>query len=121
MGLVIGWATINDSPTSDEPPHILSGYVFLRYSHNFIDQEHPLLVKSLAAVPLLFQDIKIDLTNPKYTQQRYLSNVGNMFDNSRDFLIYGDNNPDQILFWTRVPMILLTIAFGFVIFLLTRN
>src|SRR3989344_3665191 len=84
MGVGIFCATVKDSPTSDEPPHILSGYVFLRYGHNFIDQEHPLLVKSLATAPLLFLDIKTDLTNPKYTEQRYFPHVGNMFDNSRN-------------------------------------
>ncbi len=121
MGLGIFCATVKDSPTSDEPPHILSGYVFLRYGHNFIDQEHPLLIKSLAAAPLLFLDIKTNLADTNYTQQRYIPHVGNMFDNSRGFLIYDGNNPDQILFWTRIPMILLTISFGLVIFLLTRK
>ncbi len=121
MGTVIGFATITDSPTSDEPPHILSGYVFLRYGHNFIDTEHPLLAKSLAALPLLFQDIKIDLTDPDYTQQRFVPHVGKMFDHSRTFLIYNGNNPAQILFWSRLPMLLLTISFGFVVFLLTKK
>lgn len=121
MGLLMAKAAINDSPTSDEPPHILSGYVFLRYGHNFIDQEHPLLAKSMAAAPLLFQNLKNDLSDSDYSQQRYVPDVGKMFDHSRNFLIYGGNNPDQILFWSRLPMIFLTLAFGFVVFLLARK
>lgn len=121
MGAVVAFATINDSPTSDEPPHILSGYVFLRYGHNFIDPEHPLLTKSLAAVPLLFQNVAVDLTDPNYTQQRYITDTGRMFDTSRNFLIFDGNNPDQILFWSRLPMIILTAVFGIVIFLISRK
>lgn len=121
MALLIGFATLNDSPTSDEPPHILSGYAFVRFGHNFIDPEHPLLVKSLSAVPLLFADLKIDTKDHRYSQQRYEIDVGEMFSHSRDFLAYQGNNPDQILFLSRLPMIVLTALFGFVVFLLTKK
>lgn len=121
MGFTMAFSSINDSPTSDEPPHILSGYVFLRFGHNFIDQEHPLLTKSLSSFPLLFQDIKIDLTDSDYTRQRQLPHVGKMFDHSRNFLNYQGNNPDQIIFWSRLPMVLLTLFFGLCVFLLARQ
>ena len=55
MGVLMLQAVRNDSPTSDEPPHILSGYAALKYGIDYIDAEHPLFAKSLASTPLLFQ------------------------------------------------------------------
>jgi len=111
----------NDAPTADEPPHILSGYAALKFGQDYIDPEHPLLAKLTAAVPLLFQDLKFDKSDPGYLEQRQDLNIGSMFAASRRFLNYSGNNPDGILFSTRIPMILLTTAFGIVVFLFTRR
>ncbi len=111
-------AEVHDSPTSDEPPHLLSGYVFLKYGADYIDIEHPLLAKGLAAAPLLFTTTKFNLTDPNYSSQKQVINVGKMFKASRTWLAYQGNNPDSLLFWGRLPMLWLTLAFGLVIFLL---
>lgn len=121
MGFVMAFSIKDDSPTFDEPPHILSGYSALAHGHNFIDVEHPLLAKTLAAVPLLFQDTKINLTDPDYVVQENGLDIGRLFETSRDFLNYSGNNPDQILFSTRLVMIFLTCAFGVVIFLFAQR
>lgn len=121
MGLVMIFAVREDSPTSDEPPHILSGYVALKYGHNYIDPEHPLLVKTIAASPLLFQDIKVNLADPNYQLQEKDLDIGKMFDTSRRFMNYSGNNPEQILFSTRLVMIFLTLVFGVVVYLLARK
>lgn len=121
MGVLMLFAVKDDSPTSDEPPHILSGYVALRYGHDYIDIEHPLLAKMVLATPLLFQDLKVDLSDPNYTIQKKELDIGKMFDASRSFLNYQDNNPDQILLSTRIPTIIMTMLFGIVVFLLTKN
>lgn len=121
MAVLMVFAVSHDSATSDEPPHLLSGYVALRYGHDYIDIEHPLLAKMYAATPLLFQDIKINLSDPNYNIQRKNLEVGQMFTASRDFLYYGTNNPDSILFTSRIPMIILTAVFGFVVFLFTKK
>lgn len=121
MGLVMVFAVKNDAPTSDEPPHILSGYVALKYGHNYIDSEHPLLVKAIAASPLLFQNIKVDLADPNYQFQENDLDIGKMFATSRKFMNYSGNNPDQILFSTRLVMILLTLAFGVGVYALAKK
>ncbi len=114
-------AVQNDAPTSDEPPHILSGYVALKYGHDYIDPEHPLLVKTIAASPLLFQNTEVNLEDPNYTLQEKGLDIGKMFATSRQFMNYSENNPDQILFSTRLVMILITLVFGVVVYLLAKK
>ncbi len=121
MATLMVFAIRNDAPTSDEPPHLLSGYVALKYGHDYIDIEHPLLAKMYAATPLLFQDIKINLNDPNYTVQKINLDIGKMFSASHTFLNYQTNNPDKILFDTRLMMILLTAAFGLVVFLFAQK
>ena len=121
MGLLMFASIINDASTSDEPPHILSGYAALKYGHDYIDPEHPLFAKSLAAAPLLFQDIKLDRTDPGYANQKNDFDIGKMFGASRRFLNYSGNDPDGILLSTRIPMIMLTVFFGVIIFLFTKK
>ncbi len=119
MALLMIFAVGGDAPTSDEPPHLLSGYSALRYGHDYIDIEHPLLAKMYAASPLLFQDLQINLADPNYKIQKDHLEIGQMFDSSREFLNYQTNDPDQIIFSTRATLIVLTAIFGLVIFLFT--
>lgn len=121
MGLLMLFSIRDSSPTSDEPPHLLSGYTALRYGHDYIDIEHPLLAKMFAASPLLFQDVKVNLSDPNYQIQKDHLEIGKMFATSRNFLNYKTNNPDKLIFYSRIPMIILTLAFGIIVFLLARR
>ena len=121
MGSLMYTSLLNDAPTSDEPPHILSGYVALKYGQDYIDPEHPLFAKATSAIPLLFQNIKFDKTDPGYINQKTEFDIGKMFSASRIFLDYNGNDPDGILLSTRMPMIILTVFFGVVIFFFTKN
>ena len=121
MGVLMLASVSNDAPTFDEPPHILSGYAALKFGQDYIDPEHPLFAKVGASVPLLFQDLKFDKSDPDYLEQRQDLDIGSMFAASRRFLNYSGNNPDGILFSTRIPMIIVTVFFGAVVFLFTRK
>jgi len=120
MGLVMFFAVRNDAPTSDEPPHILSGYVALKYGHDYIDIEHPLLIKAAGAGILLPKGLKVDLDDPNYNSQKKDLDIGKLFKASRNFLNYSENDPEQILLWTRAIMILFTLLFGIVFWLLAK-
>jgi len=121
MGVIMIASVSNDAPTADEPPHILSGYAALKFGQDYIDPEHPLLAKAAASVPLLFQDLKFNKSDPGYLEQQENLDIGSMFAASRRFLNYSGNNPDGILFSTRLPMIILTVFFGAVVFLFARK
>jgi len=51
-------SSLGDSATSDEPPHIVAGYSYLKFHDMRLNPEHPPLAKSLAAFPLLFFKFK---------------------------------------------------------------
>lgn len=121
MGLLMFLSILNEAPTADEPPHILSGYAALKFGRDYIDPEHPLLAKVASSVPLIFQDLKFDKNDPGYLEQAEDLNIGSMFAASRRFLNYFRNDPDSILFSSRIPMIFLTIFFGAIVFLFTRK
>ena len=121
LGLLLIGSMINVSPTSDEPPHLLSGYTALKFGQNYHDPEHPLLVKTIAAFPLLFENIRYNQNDPNLVNQQWNFDVGKMFKGARSWLNYQGNNPDQILFSSRIPMVLLTIFFGKILFLFTKK
>lgn len=119
---VLMWLSVReDSATSDEPVHLLSGYVAWKYGNDYFDLEHPLLIKMASAVPLLFQNVKFDPNDPNYKNQDINFNVEKEFKASRNFLDYSGNNPDAILNSARIPMIFLTFLFGVLVFFFTKR
>src|SRR3989344_8592404 len=54
-----------DSITSDEVPHITSGYYYLKSGRYFLNPEHPPLVKDISAVLPFF------ILNPSFPEVSY--------------------------------------------------
>ncbi|MFQ5900624.1 MAG: hypothetical protein ACE5IH_03605, partial [Thermodesulfobacteriota bacterium] len=48
------------SNTWDESGHILAGYAYLKEGIDYIEPSHPVLGRLIAAVPLLFFDLKFE-------------------------------------------------------------
>jgi len=109
--LVCFFGMKNDSATMDEMSHIPAGYSYLTQKDFRINPEHPPLVKDLAAAPLLFLDLNFPEDHTSWTQ-----GTNEQWNFGSQFLYYSGNNPDQILFWARIPMILLLIFLGWFIF-----
>ncbi len=118
FGLMLG-SSWNDSATFDEVAHIGAGYTYLKYQDGRLNPEHPPLLKSLAASPLLFLGLKENITaQPFWT----IENVNDRQWAAGNYLLYeAGNDADEILFWSRLPMILLTILFGWVLFLWVKR
>ena len=59
--IVFGFLTITSftqqSPTIDEPVHLLGGYSYLKWGDFRVNPEHPPLVKMWAALPLLWMNV----------------------------------------------------------------
>jgi hypothetical protein len=106
-------ATREDSVTTDEVVHIYAGYSYLT-RHDFrLDPEHPPLLKEIGALPLLFMHLKSPgdaLWNdaaPYYTDSwRDTRQLG------EDFLYSSGNNFRAIVFWSRVPFIMMSLLLG---------
>jgi len=120
FALMLG-SSLNDSAIFDEVAHIGAGYTYLKYQDGRLNPEHPPLLKDLAALPLMFLNLKENITEQSFWT---IENVNDRQWAAGNYLLYeagpanggAGNNPDQILFWSRLPMILLTILFGWILF-----
>lgn len=105
----------NDAAIMDELAHIPAGYSYLAEKDMRLNPEHPPLIKDLAGLPLLFLNLNFPTNSKAWTED-----INGQWDMGRAFLYDAGNNPDQILHWSRVPMMLLAVLFGWLLFLWTR-
>lgn len=111
------FAIRNDSLTMDELAHLPAGYSYLSQMDMRLNPEHPPLVKDLSAIPLLFfKDIKFtgDI-------KAWKSDVNGQWDFGNYFLFKSGNPAQRIIFWGRIPMILLLVVLCFYVFLWTKE
>ncbi len=116
MFVLMASSVRNDSAIMDELAHIPSGYSYVALKDMRLNPEHPPLIKDLAGIPLLFLDLAFPTDVPAWTE--YLNG---QWDMGRMFLYEAGNDADQILWWSRVPMMLLAILFGWILFSWTRR
>lgn len=105
------------SITIDETVHIPAGYYHLVAGNYTLNNEHPPLAKVWAALPLLF-------LQPNEPPLGALDNVdfyARTGDAFAQFWTANAANFEAICFWTRVPMIVLTLALGWLIFVFTKG
>ena len=110
--LVVIW---RKSITIDELVMIPSAYYHLVDGDFQLVNEHPPLSKLLAAVPLLFiqpEEVPNDPTKSVTAEDKYVRQYTFWDKNGSRFVAIG--------FWARVPMILLTLVTGVLIFIFAR-
>lgn len=106
----------NDSATFDEIAHIGAGYTYLTQHEMRLNPEHPPLLKDFIAFPLLALGLHFDSNQPFW-----IGGSGGAWDAGQweagKYLLYeAGNNPDRILFWSRMPIIILSVIFGLFLF-----
>lgn len=102
------------SMTWDEPQHIAAGYSKL-VTHDFrMNTEHPPLLHFLEGLPLIFLKPRLPLEHESWNKK-------NMIEFTRQFFFVANNNPKQLLFAARIPVILLTVLLGLLVFLWTKD
>ncbi len=113
-----------DSQTTDEAVHLSAGYTYLTQRDFRYNPEHPILIKAIGAVPLLFMDIN----EPKNGQKLWDDSKGFFFDSWQQNRTYGEkllysssNNAEDILFWGRLPVVFLTLVLGLSILYFARK
>ena len=102
------------SPTYDEPYHLTSGYLSLAKQNYRYGADHPPLIKSFAALPLLFLDLRLPKNYSKLMEQPWPV-LG------KQFLFQPQNNVDQIVFLSRIPIVFLSSLLGFYVFLWAKK
>ena len=96
-------AAWTDSAIFDETAHIVAGYTYVKHLDYRFNPEHPQLVKMLAGLPLLFQNLNFD------TSKGYWNGLNEQWWAGNEFLYKSGNNADQIIFWARIGPILLAL------------
>lgn len=114
--LLLFFSMIGISLTMDELAHIPAGFSYLYAKDYRLNPEHPPLVKDLAALPLMFLRLNFPANHPSWT-----TGVNNQWWFGNQFIFKSGNNPDLIMFWARIPMILLTILFCWFIYFWSKK
>jgi Dolichyl-phosphate-mannose-protein mannosyltransferase len=117
MSVMMFFSGFNDTATFDEVAHISAGYSYLTQWDMRLNPEHPPLVKDLAAIPLLFLNLNFPTNIPEWSE-KIESRQWNM---GKIFLYEPGNDPDQILHFSRFPVILLGLLLGWMIYRFVKN
>ena len=106
----------NNSAIVDEIAHIPAGYSYMHYGDYRLNPEHPPLIKDLAGLPLQFMNLKFPVNEPSWT-----SDINGQWEAGWNFIYHLGNNADAILFWARLPILLLAIGFGAFLYWFVRK
>jgi 4-amino-4-deoxy-L-arabinose transferase-like glycosyltransferase len=102
------------SPTHDETTHLPSGFTYLKTGQFRLNPEHPPLVKIVSALPLLALHPKVNFDDPAWQAEppdQWRFGYGFLFT----------NDADRLLFWGRMPIVLLGTLLGVYVFLWARD
>lgn len=108
----------NDSAIFDETAHIGASYSYVAQHEIRLNPEHPPLLKDLAGLSTLL------FVRPNFAvagQAFWDGTLPGRWDEGQwaagRYLLYAaGNNPDQIIFWARFPIVLLSLLFGWFLF-----
>ncbi len=117
--LQLTYSTTKLSLTNDEIAHIPAGYHYLKNWDFRLNPEHPPLIKQISAIPLLFMDINSDTKDPYYLNASYTTN--SQWEYGKRFMFKYNDNADNIIFWSRIPIILLALLLGYYVFLWAKE
>ncbi len=110
-----------ESAIYDEKAHIPAAYSYVRYGDMRLNPEHPPLLKDLAGLPLLALQPAFPIQSSEWQSGiNEQWTIGDMFINCTKPDI-ACNDADKILFWSRLPIILLSVILGIGIFIWTRE
>lgn len=94
--------------SSDEVTHLPSGYTYLKTGKFVLNPQHPPLIKELSALPLLLIDPPLPL------RDGWEKFPPNEWQFGKYFLYTAD--ADRLLFWGRVPVLLLALLLGLYVY-----
>lgn len=112
MGISAFFSMQQDALTFDELAHIPAGYSYLTKQDYRINPEHPPLLKDIAALPLLFLNLNFPDNSENWQQSEQAPMWWVQFDLGTEFLYQSGNNPQDIIFFSRLPMIFLLLLLG---------
>jgi hypothetical protein len=98
-----------DSPTMDEQNHLARGLAFLRTGDPRLSLEHPPLVNSLSALPLLtLTDVRLPIDHPSWDQPE------GWYAFAEQLLWVYNDDVTRMIFLARMPIVFLTLGLALV-------
>jgi hypothetical protein len=109
-------ASLVKSPIWDEPYHIAASVSYIETGRIVVNQQHPPLLKEICGLFLRAAGVRW----PKDAPPLEVLRDGSIAEQVGIRIIAG-NGPDKVLFWSRLPFILLGTGFVFVLYLLGKE
>ena len=121
MAVLAGGSALRESVTIDESAHIGAGVSYLQKLDLRLNEEHPPLPKILAALPLVLRGTHADYSHISWTisEKFFPAYAGQWVFGA--WLLNKWNDPLTTLAWARLPMLLLALALGWVLFAYARS
>ncbi|MET8679580.1 glycosyltransferase family 39 protein [Streptomyces sp. NPDC004647] len=110
MAVAMVTTAVEQAPTIDEPVYVGTAVVYQQQHSLRYNPEHPPLGKLIIATGLAFADARLD---PAF--------VGGQTALGRRLLYESGNDPWRLMLLARLPVILLSLLFGLVIFAFARD
>jgi 4-amino-4-deoxy-L-arabinose transferase-like glycosyltransferase len=114
QALQTAYVVHRESLTFDEDDHMYAGYMMLHAGDYGLNPEHPPLVKMLAALPILGENLWLPpLQHREFKTEAYL--------NGRDWLARNDGDSQRLVFRMRLAAGLLAIGLSLMVFIAARE
>ncbi|GLP69394.1 glycosyl transferase [Streptomyces sp. TUS-ST3] len=110
MAAAMVTTAVQQTPTIDEPVYVATAAEYLHGQGIRYNPEHPPLGKLVIAVGVAIADPHVDTAFD-----------GPQIDLGPHLLYESGNDPWQLMFWARLPVIVLTLLFGLVVFTFARE
>ena len=110
MAVAMVTAAVQQTPTIDEPVYVGAAVVYLRKHSLQYNPEHPPLGKLIIGTGALLAHPRLD---PAF--------AGSQGEAGRHLLYESGNDAGRLMLWARLPMIVLTLLFGLVVFAFARD
>jgi hypothetical protein len=110
MAVAMITTAVEQTPTIDEPVYVGAAVVYLEQHSLRYNPEHPPLGKLIIAAGLAFADAHLA---PAF--------AGDQTQLGRHVLYESGNDPGRLLLLARLPVIVLTLLFGLVVFMFARD
>ena len=107
----------NQSPTFDEPLHLLAGYSYLKWGDYRVNPEHPPLAKILGALPLLALDVKDPRPTAPEWDEIPKQVPGVLTAKVAAEMFFVQNDAETLFFYGKLPFVLLALILGLFVFL----
>ncbi|MEX0869902.1 MAG: glycosyltransferase family 39 protein [Candidatus Spechtbacterales bacterium] len=106
----------NNTTIVDESAHIVSGYTYWTERDYRLNPEHPPLIKMIAGAGLLFQGMEAPTDRTSWTEE-----VNGQWTAGDEFLHWETNDPELVMFRSRIGPIIITLLLGVLIFVWTKK